>query len=182
MWGSLSCRETSTYPMAPGADNTVHHCATLYVACRTRAMFDKPNHDTLSCQRLLLARWCLRFWCPNRQNVPREGAGAPNSLISVRKKKLLSSCQVLYYLEVQMPRPVSLTLTWPSLSFTAGGHSSNLGLRHAVNLPERDADSLVRHGLSARQDVQSNTVAICQVPDVTRPCCSPEAVRTPTCQ
>lgn len=37
-----------------------------------------------------------------------------------RNKNILSYYQVLYYFEVQMPQPVSLTLPWPSLSHCRG--------------------------------------------------------------
>ena len=42
-----------------------------------------------------------------------------------------------------MSKPVWLTPRGP-LILTVGGHSSNLSLWHAVNVPERDVDSVLR--------------------------------------
>lgn len=53
-----------------------------------------------------------------------------------------------------LPHP---PVAFSSLFLTAGGHSSNLSLWHAVNLPKRDPHTPVCQETSAKQDVRLNT-------------------------
>lgn len=99
----------------------------------------------------------MSYW-GNIQNVPcvRESS---TSFDRNKKNLVLASCLIVRSYIILKNRCLSLSSS-PShgpLFLTAGGHSSNLSLWHAVNLPERDLHSLVCQEPSARRDVLLNS-------------------------
>lgn len=100
--------------MPSSTDNIVQHC----VWTNTRLVFK----DILSCTVILSRETKNCIFNVNHQWLtwPWIWKYRESSTCFDRYKKILSYRQVLYYLEVQMPQPVSLTLPWPSLSHCRG--------------------------------------------------------------